>query len=236
VKARVNTLFRELKCIFIIMECILGPFCCHFHQEERIGHVEFDEVRPEERNVIVISVATLLQGLLHMKAQMNASQVRTYDQNGATVKTFSPKYLMRAAARSIWARIYESQIAAGSVRQHVVPTPRALSPPQSLTHDGDAFVESVIRNSQGFGPKLSYCTPPSSYDVLTGFTRFAGSGHVTPVLRGAQVETFQVGDNCEILTGHLMASIRELVVCAAPRLAYWVIHELEEWRVRATLG
>jgi hypothetical protein len=48
----------------------------------------------------------------------------------------------------------------------------------------------------------------------------------------AFVETFQVRDMCEIITGHLMASIRELVAYADPRPVPWAIHELEEWRVR----
>jgi hypothetical protein len=62
------------------MECTLGPFCCHFHREGRIGHVGFNEIQPEERIVIVISVATLLQGLLQMKAQTSGFKLQTADQ------------------------------------------------------------------------------------------------------------------------------------------------------------
>jgi hypothetical protein len=48
----------------------------------------------------------------------------------------------------------------------------------------------------------------------------------------ALVETFEVRGNWEILTGHLMASIRELAVEADPWPVPWAIHELEELRVR----
>jgi hypothetical protein len=48
----------------------------------------------------------------------------------------------------------------------------------------------------------------------------------------ALVETFQVRDTCERLTGHLMASIGELVVYADPRPVPWATHELDELRVR----
>jgi hypothetical protein len=47
----------------------------------------------------------------------------------------------------------------------------------------------------------------------------------------ALVEQVQVRDSCDILTGHPMASIRELVAYADPRPVPWAIHELEESRV-----
>jgi hypothetical protein len=48
----------------------------------------------------------------------------------------------------------------------------------------------------------------------------------------ALVETFQIRDTCEMLTGHLMAAIRELVVYGDPRPVPWAIHELEHSCVR----
>jgi hypothetical protein len=111
----------------------------------------------------------------------------------------------------------------------------AIPRPESLTQDGDALVESVIRNVEGLWPKLCYRAPPISPDFLNRFTGFAldlGAcpelddfpGRVsafrpraalspTPaVLRGALVEAVQVRGNCDILTSDLMASIRELAV------------------------
>jgi hypothetical protein len=83
-KSGVIALFRELRSVFIIMECSLGPFCCHFHSEESIGDVGFDESRTQARIVIVSSVATLLSELLDMKAQTNAFKLQTADSIGDT--------------------------------------------------------------------------------------------------------------------------------------------------------
>jgi hypothetical protein len=59
-KSEVNALFRELRSLFIIMECTLGRLCCHFHPESVIGYVGFDESHPNAILALVISVATRL--------------------------------------------------------------------------------------------------------------------------------------------------------------------------------
>jgi hypothetical protein len=49
----------------------------------------------------------------------------------------------------------------------------ALPRPESLTQNGHAFVESVIRKGEGFRPKLGHRAPLISPDFLNGFTAFA---------------------------------------------------------------
>jgi hypothetical protein len=83
-KSGVIVLFRELRSIFIIMEDTLGHFAVIFIRRG----VEFNEIQPKERIVIINSVITLLQGLLHMKAQTNAFKLETADTSRRRLRHF----------------------------------------------------------------------------------------------------------------------------------------------------
>jgi hypothetical protein len=108
---------------------------------------------------------------------------------------------------------------------HSVVMP-AIARLESVTQDGDAFEESVILKVEGFGPSLPSRSVdlPSFLNGGTAFTLDLGellSRHYPQYCAGfiesemaqiiALVETFPVRDTCEILTGHLMASIGELM-------------------------
>jgi hypothetical protein len=54
----------------------------------RIGHLGFDETLPEERIVIVMSITTLFQGLLHMKAQTKAFKLWTAETSRRPLRHF----------------------------------------------------------------------------------------------------------------------------------------------------
>jgi hypothetical protein len=71
-KHGVIALFSELRTLLIIMDCSGRPSGWHFHLHGCIGRVRLDEIRIEERSLIVIMFATILSELLHMNARTSA--------------------------------------------------------------------------------------------------------------------------------------------------------------------